>query len=467
MVDTTSIKIELKKCPICKDSEWQSLDYLRDREFWYKCDYLLEGEPVGMKLCKNCGFVTYDYRDMTKLQRHYDEERPMMSSQNIITCNRKNEYHKKFLDDTKLFGNQAIPDKALDIQALDVGCAQGAYLDMLHTRYNVPKDNLHGTEWSQAFRDWGRFEYGINKITIDIDETKTYDFISYYHVLEHVQHPDKELDKIRNMLSDDGYLYISVPVWFENCEEASGSNMVTFENYYHLNHIDVFSKQSIQNLLKTKGFKIIKEDDMLYGYTVLCQKCEPSDEIITEDWITIKKSLEVQKQAISLLQTDPLKAIELVPKFPDAYIIASLQKETMKELKTQEELIYKGLKECPGNHRLRTRLGQLYYQWDENTPNKNGYYGNNLRKSEKILKELAEERPGQEDNFYFLALINGRYKKNYDEAVYWMRKVIKINPSKWADITKYIATFWRDKGCDMEVYNIVSEIGNITSNKKL
>ena len=432
--------IELKNCPICKESNWHDLDYMRDQKFWYVNDWLLEDEPVKFKICKECGFVTYDYRDMERLTKHYDEERQVMSDKNIVTCNRKNIYHDKFL--MELFKSAPLHEKKI----LDVGCAQGSFLDYIADRYICTHGNLYGTEWSKAFRDWGKYEYGLN-ITKDIDESVTYDFISYYHVLEHTQNPDEVLKKAREILSDDGLLYISVPVWFDLLDEPSGSSVGSFETYYHLNHIDVFSKQSFQNLLKTQGFEIIKENDFIYGYTVLCKKCEPSTDIVKEKYQDIVKILETQKEAIKLCKSGKLdEAIELYPKYPDAYIQKSLTKDVMKEFQLQYDVIKKGLEQCPRNTKLKVRMAQLHFQWDENNAKKKGFYSNNIRTAEKMFEELIEEKGGSEDLYYLLSIINAKFKKDYDTAVKIMRKVYEINPARWADCQKYIAAFWRDKG---------------------
>ena len=91
--------IKLEKCPVCKSNDWESLDHLRNQEYWYNADYRDEGEPVGFKICKECAFVTYDYLPEERLKESYERERPIMQYQNIITCNRKNLYHDIFLDD--------------------------------------------------------------------------------------------------------------------------------------------------------------------------------------------------------------------------------------------------------------------------------------------------------------------------------------------------------------------------------
>ena len=108
--------IKNENCSICDASDWKSLDYLRDQKYWYDRDYLLE-EPVGFKICKNCGFVTYDYIDDKELKRRYDDLVKIVDIGSIITKNRKLIYHQKFLEDIEIKGN-----------VLDYGAATGYFL---------------------------------------------------------------------------------------------------------------------------------------------------------------------------------------------------------------------------------------------------------------------------------------------------------------------------------------------------
>jgi len=284
--------IKLENCPICKENKWHDLDYLRSHKYWYDLDLREEGEAVGFKICKECGFCTYDYVNDKRLETSYNQARPVMTANHIITCNRKNEYHRAFLKDVEIEG-----------PFLDVGCAQGSFLNDLRENRAYEKvtkiedcDTYYGTEWSKAFANYGRHEYGI-QITQEIDIRYIYNFVSYYHVLEHIQHPDKELERIKTVMRDDALLYISVPLWFDVLEEWSGSFLRDWENYLHLNHVNVFSKQSFHNLLNNAGFEIIKEDEALYGYTVLCKRGEKKD-IVKEDYKIQQQILEANKKAI-------------------------------------------------------------------------------------------------------------------------------------------------------------------------
>jgi tetratricopeptide (TPR) repeat protein len=425
--------IKLEECPICKKTDFESLDSLRDHKYWYLKDMRDETEPVGFKICKNCAFVTYDYVEPDRLESHYDRERPVMSFNNIITGNRKNEYHREFLRDITLI---------TDWKYLDVGCANGSFLDFLAREYSIPRKNLYGTEHSKAFGNFAKYEYGLN-ISRHVENIK-YNFISYYHVLEHIQWPDIALTTSRELLTDDGYLYISVPVFFEDFEEASGSILADFENLYHLNHVNVFTKKSLKNLLSVCGFDIIKENDTYYAYTVLCKKrfAHPLDNTEKQDYQYFIDELKKQKQAVDLVnQKKNLEAISLIPNYPDAYLMQSLNAENMKSFDGQVKILTDGLTKMPKNHKLLVKLAQVYLQWDENKPDKK-FYSNNIKMAEKLFLEALELRPN-EDIYYFLALIEFKYKNNNEKAVRYLKKNMEINPTKFNEAWNMISAIYK------------------------
>ena len=426
--------IKLENCPICVGKDWTDLDYLRNKKTWYDKDMREEDEPVGFKICNDCGFITYDYVETGKLNSFYDNQRTMMSPNNIITCNRKNEYHKAFLQDII----------KSEWKCLDVGCAQGSFLDLLHNYYKVPLSNLYGTEWSEGFRLFGKHEYNLN-ITKEIDQSLKYDFISYYHVLEHIQFPDEEMELIGRLLKDDGYLYISVPTFLDILEESSGGIASDLENLYHLNHVNVFTEQSFHNLLNKFGWKVLKIDKKLYGHTVLCQKAEKQD-IKKGKYLEYIDILEKQKKAIELMNNKKAdEAFKLYPKFPDAYILFSLNKDNMKSYDAQMDLLNKCLEHCPENTKTLNQMAKVLFQWDENDAKKQ-YYSNNIKKCEKIFLDLVRDKPGTEDSYYFLALIEGKYKKDYDKAVEYLKTFMRINPVKFQESYNLISYFWKEKG---------------------
>lgn len=419
-------------CSICDGENWEYLDHLRDHKYWYKRDFRASDEPVGFKICKDCGYCTYDYIEDERLAESYDNQRKVMGAGNIITCNRKNLYHDAFLSGVKIKGN-----------VLDVGCAQGSFLDYLATTGVTDRSMLYGTEWSSSFSNWAKYEYNIN-MSKEIDDSRFYGFISYYHVLEHIQYPDKELEKAIELLEDDGLMYISVPTWFDTYENWDGVVLTEYEYHYHLNHVNVFSVQSLKNLLNKVGLEVIKEDGKMYAYTVLCKKADKKA-IVTEDYKIQIDKLERQRVATKFVQESKHKeALEVYPKYPDAAVMMSLNKENMKNFETQDEILSEMMELCPESSRILSQLARLYFQWDENTPDKQ-YYSNNIKRCEELFLQLEDQKPNEE-SWYFLGLIEGKYKKDYDKACKCMDRVIEINPQRFTECNNLKGVFRKEQG---------------------
>jgi len=428
--------IRLENCPICDTDDWKKLDYLRDLERWYDNDYREEGEQVGFKICKHCGFVTYDYVEVDRLQKLYTQLRPMVRAENVVTQRRKNLYHNEMIFNK--LDSHFMDRRKNNLRCLDVGCATGEFLDLLKS-YNIFNE-YYGTEWSKGFVGYAKNEFGF-KITEEIDTSIKYDFISYYHVLEHIQSPDKELAKIRNILNDDGLLYIAVPTWFVDIEEPSGMSCLDFEEYFHLNHVNVFSEMSFLNLMHKCGFEIIKTDKKMYGYAVLCKKTDATYNVVIESYEEKVSMLEIIKTAMDFaIKNDFVNAIKTFPKYPEAYCYLSVNKENQKSLKVQEQLLEGGLKHSPLNKKLKIQLAKLYIQWDENTGD-NRFYSNNIKKSERLWNELMKDCIALEEPQYYLGIINGNYKGEYKKAIECFKDVMEANPLRYGEILNLIGYY--------------------------
>ena len=426
--------IENKNCSICDASDWKSLDYLRDQKYWYDRDYLLD-EPVGFKICKSCGFVTYDYIDDKELKRRYDDLIKIVDVSSVITKNRKIVYHKKFLIDVVI--------KMNCLKVLDYGAATGYFLKWLKDLWNYNNEiQYFGVESNDIMRRFAKHEYNIELSTEIPDEQ--FDFISCYHTLEHVQYPDKLLKQFAEHLTDDGYLYISVPqiIQEEILDEASGATAAEFEELYHLNHVNQFSMQALQNILHKVGFEIIKEDDILYGYTVLCKKLEPK-EIVKENYLEIVSIIEKQKKAMDFFKQEKWEDARKAHKgYPDAWIMNAIK--NFKDLKEQERVLKEALEPTNNHYKIRKQLAYLYHQWDENKAREN-FISNHIKLAKRLFEELIEEKPGMEDYLYYLAMIEMKWYKNYDKARDYLDKILVINPAKYSEIINLIGLIWKEK----------------------
>jgi SAM-dependent methyltransferase len=86
----------------------------------------------------------------------------------------------------------------------------------------------------------------INKIN-----NKYYDFIMCTHVLEHLINPIEVLYEIKNALTDDGIIYIEVPLQLNELNNSQS------ETHFMHEHINFFNPKSMKSLLELAGFETI------------------------------------------------------------------------------------------------------------------------------------------------------------------------------------------------------------------
>lgn len=299
-------------CPICHKNEWENVDRYRIK-------------AQGMNLCHGCGFVSYPekYKDKAAVREYYRKEyRPAPNINNLYTGQRKLHYHGAFLQE--LISKWAGEGKTAPV-ITDVGAAMGMFAAWWKNGPRLPSGapafpdaDINGVELTTSFRRVAYHEFGV-KLTEDLDTTKQYDLISSYKVLEHIFDPDKELELYRNQLKPDGYLYISVPVWFEKLSNF-GVGGWDIEYYYHPDHVNAWSRAHFEYILRRAGFKIIKEDHDTYDSTYLCsigEETKPALPLPAYDMIgNHLAKIHAADEALRRKNWD--LAVELWPRFPVA-----------------------------------------------------------------------------------------------------------------------------------------------------
>jgi SAM-dependent methyltransferase len=89
---------------------------------------------------------------------------------------------------------------------------------------------------------------------IDRMKASSYDVITLWHVLEHVEDLDKRLDQIHRLLKDDGVAIIALP----NCSSYDARYyQMDWAGYDVPRHLWHFTPDTIQQLLKRKAFDLL------------------------------------------------------------------------------------------------------------------------------------------------------------------------------------------------------------------
>ncbi len=291
------------RCIICESNQWENVDHARLTK-------------KGMAICTSCGFVSYPEKAKKDLKGFYNHEyRQPPTINNAYTSQRKIHYHTAFL--AELFAKWEH-EKVKPVIG-EIGAAYGAFLNYLKGKF--PEAKISGTEWTQSYKRVAYHEFGIDlKDELDLVNTK-YDMLVSYKVAEHQLDADKEIIKLKEALKENGYLYISVPTWFDVMEDH-GREGLDLEFYYDPAHVNVWTREAFEFLLKKCGLQVVKENQTFYNSTYLCKRNDKYMETpqFKNDPEDIKNRLTKIKAAyVAFKEGDFDKAISIWPRYPEAY----------------------------------------------------------------------------------------------------------------------------------------------------
>lgn len=354
MTAVENIQTEFKmSCVNCGHNNWINVDEHRLKK-------------AGMHICAECSFISYPAKWATyeEIKKHYrDDYRKAPTSSNFYTGQRKLYFHQFFLKDlfkeweSKNFNSPQI---------FEVGAAYGLVLHWLKSEY--PDSKVSGTEWGRAYKRVSKHINGIDLVD-DFDDTKKHDLIISYKVAEHQLDVDKELRRYATSLTEQGYLYISVPTWLDSLNNF-GLSGFDLEYYYDPNHVNVWTRETFENMLSRAGLEIVKKDYMIYDSTYLCKRNDNlmSTEVYKLDAKETVKKLATIKKAYSHFASNEYKeAFETYPDYPAAYqAYAEFNRATLyKDKNLIKSFIEVMLKNCPTSVEALVTATDLYMRAEE------------------------------------------------------------------------------------------------------
>lgn len=139
--------------------------------------------------------------------------------------------------------------KTQEIRVIEVGCADG----MLLHQFRQTGCSVYGTEYSHKMHKIAKNRYQIAVDDTDFfDLHGEYDLLVMSHVLEHFTDPYGVLQHARNLLANQGTIFVEVPYspLPTECTEWE------LTNYLNTTHIYNFRLDNLQRLFKDCGYTV-------------------------------------------------------------------------------------------------------------------------------------------------------------------------------------------------------------------
>ena len=235
-----------RQCPVCSSRNGMLLHTIK---YPAEPDRIL---PVEYRImsCSECGMVFDDFdADESVFARHYQSDGKYemeVSSGAGGTSERDRLRWEKIAS----FLMPYLPDPAAAI--VDIGAGKGGLL-----RYLLGEGytDLTAVDASPNCIRYIREHSGIHAVCSDLNQLaldRKFDAVIFAQTLEHIYCCVESLAKIRELLSDDGILYLEVP---DAGRYLEYQKMPFY--YFDHEHINHFQRTSLETLLQRNGFEII------------------------------------------------------------------------------------------------------------------------------------------------------------------------------------------------------------------
>jgi len=241
----------LVKCPVCGNPDFKT--YLN------VSDYFLTRENFSIVSCDHCSFrFTNPRPDASELGKYY-ESKDYISHSNTRSGLFSFVYQniRKFTIASKY---RLIKRFAKGTSILDIGCATGEFLKYFKNR----GWKTIGVEPNEKARE---FAHSVNHLDVKDEEwlktapEQKFNIVTLWHVLEHVPAVNGRLEEIKNILKDDGYVFIAVP-------NADSPDATYYKEHWagydvprHLYH---FTVKTMEMILTKHGFQCIEKIPMKF-----------------------------------------------------------------------------------------------------------------------------------------------------------------------------------------------------------
>jgi len=239
------------KCPWCGSDKAQI-------NLWLKDDFLTK-EDFHICECLSCGLLyTMPRPPKDKIGDYYKSEEYYSHQEN------KKGFIPKIYEAVKkvnLKHKIKIATNGLEAgKLLDIGCGVGDFIHVAEAK----GWNCQGVEPSEEAKEIARKRIKANIINSEAMETipdATFDVVTMWHVLEHVDDLRWQVEQLQRLIKPNGRIVIAVPNYNSYDGQYYKEHWAAYDVPRHLNH---FNKKTIVKIFKTKGLELVKTDKLAW-----------------------------------------------------------------------------------------------------------------------------------------------------------------------------------------------------------
>lgn len=238
---------KIERCPVCDNNNFNkvfdAVDHFSSKEVFPVCE------------CSECGFrFTNNFPSEDLIGKYYDS--PAYISHSDSDKGLTNRMYHLFRvlmlrRKVNLVKRELKQDNA---NLLDIGCGTGYFL---HTA-KKSGFTVTGIEKDDRAR-----EKAITRFGLDIKDENaffgiarsSFDVVTLWHVLEHLERLHESLDKIGEILSPDGTLVIALPNYRSYDAQYYREKWAAYDTPRHLWH---FTPDTLQRLVSKHRMQVIK-----------------------------------------------------------------------------------------------------------------------------------------------------------------------------------------------------------------
>jgi len=230
-------------CPICAKNTFFSFIRCKDNTG--------TNEEFNIDKCSNCNFAFTNPVPLQSDIGKYYESQDYISHSNTSRGLVNFLYQKirNYTLDRKVALLQKLSDGK---NLLDIGSGTGEFLG----RSQKAKFNVTGIEPSTTGRDQTKDNFGItvkDEPHLSDIESNKFDFITMWHVLEHVYDLNERVAELQRLIKKDGHIIIAVPNLSSFDAAKYKKHWAAYDLPRHLYH---FSPKDISSLMEKHDMKV-------------------------------------------------------------------------------------------------------------------------------------------------------------------------------------------------------------------